>query len=119
MEDAKQAIVEIARMDILDGIMLKKDLPCVVGPSGEILSYEVVDRSGGTVKREFVEKPSVVEGFPVAQEDVSSPNPHAYEFKKQLMRNPRLRELVTNVQTGSVFFYRDEATKEKAQQELF
>jgi len=118
IEDAKRALVEIAKMDILDGIMLKKDLPYIVGPDGRVLSYEVVDRSAGRVNRAFVEQPTIVEGFPVLHEDVPAPNPKAYGLKQRFRENSMLG-MVTNVQTGSVFFFPDEASRQKAVEELF
>jgi len=105
-------------MDVLDGIMLKKDLPYVVGPDGRIFSYEVVDRSAGRVNRAFVEQPTIVEGFPVLHEDVPAPNPKAYGLKQRFRENSMLG-MVTNVQTGSVFFFPDEASRQKAVEELF
>jgi hypothetical protein len=119
IEDARDVLKEIARMDFLAGIMLKKDLPSVQGQNMPVFTYEVTGREGNTLVRSFTEHADVVEGFPVRYEDVPSPNPKAYVLKRRLLRNKALKERVTNVQTGSVFFFPDEQSKASAMDLLF
>ena len=119
IEDAKTAMMEIARMDFLAGIMLKKDLPSVKAPEGKIYTYEVVGRDAGRLVRDFTAHDEIVDGFPIRYEDVPSPNPKAYTLKRRLAKNPTLREKITNVQTGSVFFFPDEKSKVAAMDLLF
>lgn len=118
IEDAKKAMVEIAKMDFLRGIMLKKDLPSLQGRDTFVFTYEVTGKEGNRLVRNFTEHADVVEGFPVRYEDVPSPNPKAYVLKRSLLKNPLLRN-VTNVQTGSVFFFPDEQSKAAAIELLF
>ncbi len=115
---AKRVLEEIAGMDFYAGIMLKKDLPSVTG-NGSVFTYEVVGKQGGTLLRGFTEHRAVIEGFPVMYEDVPSPNPDAYMLRKRLWENVFLRNAVTNVQTGTVFFFPDEASKADAMEKLF
>ncbi|MBI4170739.1 MAG: phosphoribosylformylglycinamidine synthase subunit PurQ [Candidatus Aenigmarchaeota archaeon] len=119
IEDAKDVMKEIAAMDFLDGIMLKKDLPSVTRDGQPVFTYEVVGKEGNALIRDFTTRNEIVEGFPVTYEDVPLPNPHAYVVKKRLRKNPRLRDLVTNVQTGAVFFFPDERSKKAALEKLF
>ena len=116
---AKEVVEEIAKMDFYDGIMLKKDLPLVNGPNYPVFSYEVIESREGTLIRDFTEHGEVIEGFPITYEDVSSPNPAAYVLKKRLWRNEFLRNVVTDVQTGAVFFFPDAKSKEVAIERLF
>ncbi|MCX6816085.1 MAG: phosphoribosylformylglycinamidine synthase subunit PurQ [Candidatus Aenigmarchaeota archaeon] len=118
MEYAMQAMLEIAKMDFLDGIMLKKDLPYVV-KDNKVLCYDVTSREGGRVTREFRQKEAAVPGFPMTHESVLSPNQQAYLLRKKLWENRFLRDAVTNVQTGAIFFFPDERSKETAVRKLF
>ncbi len=119
IEDAKDIVKEISQMDFLTGIMLKKDLPSLLGPDNSVFTYEVTGREGNTLIRDFTENPYVVKGFPVRYEDIASPNPKAYMLKKRLWKNKSLREKITNVQTGSVFFFPDDKSKIAAMDLLF
>lgn len=119
IEDAKRAMEEIASMDFLAGIMLKKDLPSVQGSGTPVFTYEVTGKEGNRLVRSYTEHADVVEGFPVSHEDVPSPNPKAYVLKEKLLRNPNLRGKITNVQTGSVFFFHDERSRDAAVELLF
>ena len=119
IEYAKRAMIEIAGMDFLAGIMLKKDLPSVQGSGTPVFTYEVTGKEGNRLVRSFTEHNDVVDGFPVRYEDVPSPNPKAYVLKRRLWKNPSLRKSVTNVQTGSGFFFPDERSKAAAMELLF
>lgn len=114
----KDVVTEIAKIDILKGIMLKKDLPSVTTQGQPVFTYEVVEKRGGQNIRGFTEHAELVEGYPVMHEEVSLPNPAGYALKRTLSRNEKLRQIVTNVHTGRVWFFPDEKSKERAIAEL-
>lgn len=124
VDNAKRVLMEIAAMDFFDGIMLKKDLPAVqyaqyaTDKRCKVYAYEVTGKSEGRLIREFSEQDYIVEGLPVGYEQVSVPNPGGYVVKQMLQRNAFLKEAVTNVQTGTAWFFPDEKTKNRAIEEL-
>ena len=117
-ESVKSVVAEIAKMDFLDGIMLKKDLPSAIAPDTKVLTYEVVGKDGSTLRREFTTRDEIVPGFPVRYEQVSLPDPDGHIVRETLWQNPFIQEAVTNVHTGMVWFFRDHKTKQRALTEL-
>jgi len=117
-DDIQKVLVEIAKMDFFDGIMLKKDLPLVSFPGEQPLLYTVKERREGKIVREFVPQKEIVPGFPVRDMQVSLPNPGGYKVLQMLRRNSYLREAVRQVHTGKVWFFRNEEDKKKALEEL-
>lgn len=117
---AKRVVKEIAGMDFLDGIMLKKDLPsATTSTSHTVYTYEVVGKGkGGALNRAFTEGSELVEGFPAKHEQVPQPNPKGHIVMKRLHENPFLKEHVTHAHTGMVWFFPDEARKKRALEEL-
>lgn len=111
-------VQEIASMELLDGIMLKKDLPVIKAPGMQLWSYEVVGKQDGRLIREFVPREAVVEGFPVMHTEIPLPNPGGYAVRQALRKNPVLHELVSNVHLGRAWFFPDEQAKKIALEEL-
>lgn len=117
--DMQQVLVEIAKMDFLDGIMLKKDLPSVTAQELPVYTYEVTrTEEGGRLVREFTSHEEIVEGFPVAYEEVSLPNPDGHKVREKLWENTFLKSAVTNVRTGKTWFFPDEKSKKIALENL-
>lgn len=110
---------EIAGMNLLDGISLKKEEPTYQAYGLPIMRYEVVERSKDAVVRDFKSKGTIVEDLPVMLEQVSMPNPGGYILRKSLWKNPALRKAVKTVHTGQVWFFPDEAELKYAQEHLF
>lgn len=111
-------VQEIARMDMLDGIMLKKDLPTIVAPGLRTTRYEVVGKDRGTLIRSFVPQDTIIAGFPVMHQEVPLPNPVGYTLRAALWNNPNLAQLVKNVHVGRAWFFPDEAAKRIALEKL-
>ncbi len=118
VDSIKKAVVAIAKMDFFAGIMLKKDLPSVKANNTSVLTYAVVGKEGGRLIRDFTSQESIVEGFPVSYELVPIINPDGYIVREILQKNEFLRQAVENVRTGTVWFFRDYASKKKALTEL-
>ena len=117
--DMQHVLVEIAKMDFLDGIMLKKDLPSVTTQGLPIFTYEVTGtEEGGRLVREFTSHKEIVEGFPFSYEEVSLPNPDGHKVREKLWENAFLRSAVTNVHTGMTWFFPDEKSKKIALENL-
>lgn len=113
--DSRRLLEEIARVDVLDGVMLKKDLPTIVDPLGTKQLYTVVDAQ--THRRDFVEKPELVEGNPFSYEMLPMPNPHGESLRKQL--NSRyLKDSIERIAVGSVWFFPDEEKMRTARSKL-
>lgn len=119
-ELARKVVEEIARMDFLDGIMLKKDLPsATITASKAVHTYEVVGKGeGGVLHRDFTEGTEVVEGYPVTHEQVPQPNPDGHKVRKRLWETPFLKQHVAHVNTGMVWFFPDEGSRTRALEEL-
>ncbi len=111
----RSVVTELARLDFLDGIMLKKDLPTVTSNGRGVLRYQKVTPSGD---RDFRELSSVVEGFDIEHRRVDLPNPHGHSVKRQLQRSVYLAGLVTNVVAGEAWFFQNEQDKTRALEEL-
>ena len=116
-EGVKRVVEALAKMDFFDGIMLKKDLPLVASEHGRFL-YSVIGKEGKTLIRGFSGQNEVVAGFPIMHEEIGSPNTMGYIINRKLKEHPLLRDAVTNVQAGSVWFFRDEETKRRALEQL-
>src|SRR3989344_1850166 len=117
--EVQQEIVErIAALDLLRGVILKKDLPTIVAPGQTPLCYEVTERDERTLVRGFVPHAEIVEGYPVRYEQVGLPNPGGYALRRKLWKDPKLRRLVSKVHTGASWFFQNEGLKQRALEEL-
>ncbi len=108
---AQEAMRQLAGMDFLDGIMLKKDLPTMVSPSGEIFTYKVLRTEGKTVVRDFVPQDGIVTGYPVMHRQVAQLNPAGYGVRQMMRLNDYLSKAVAHVQAGAAWFFPDDAVK--------
>ena len=117
-EAAQRVVLEIAGMDFLDGIMLKKDLPTVTALDLPILTYAVVGKDNGRLIRQFVLQEQIVPGYPVTHTEVPLPNIGGYEVMEKLRHHPWLSQAVTNVHAGRTWFFPDENAKRKTLERL-
>lgn len=115
-EGAREVLTAIAQRDLLDGIMLKKDLPTVVSPSGGPERYEIVDAR--TNARAFVPQESLVHGHPVSHIEFPELDPHGYVLARTLRKDERIARMISSIAIGRGWFFRNEAEKRDALERL-
>ncbi|HLC66592.1 MAG TPA: phosphoribosylformylglycinamidine synthase subunit PurQ, partial [Candidatus Nanoarchaeia archaeon] len=117
-ETVERVVQELATMDFLDGIMLKKDLPTITGPGLPILTYQVIGKRDGRLLREFVPQQTVVADFPITHTEVPLPNIGGHLVLEKIRKHPWLSQVVTNVHAGRTWFFQDEEGKEQTLEKL-
>ena len=112
--DAQDIVKRICAVDILDGIMLKKDVPTVTTADGEIVRYERTRVTEGGERRKMVPVDSVVENMPSVHYQVDRVNIKGHHLLRQLTsRDPVLREKIAKISVGKSWHFKNDIQRNK------
>lgn len=113
LNQAKKIIQELAKLDVLDGIMLKKDVPSFK-LNNFVYKFEVVSRENGKIKRKFSRYNEIIEGFLEKHIEIPELNVQGQNLFLQVQRNDLLKNLVKQIAIGKVWFFKNSYDKEYA-----
>lgn len=112
---AQTLVEKISQVDVLNGIMLKKDLPIVKGLDGRIEVYtKVGQEEDGKTIRKFLPQQQIVPNLSSSYEKMPELNVDGHQLREQIKVNYSLDSMITRIAIGETWFFDSELKKKYA-----